>query len=206
MIWFTADTHFYHRNVIRYCKRPFLNLETMHDALVINWHDRVKDGDTVYILGDFAFCGVERGKEIVRALRGDKAIHIVLIRGNHDQNEARCLKMDFDEVYNELTLYWAGRKFNLSHYPYAPTPRQIFWNKLRNFWKVWRRKKYMDLRYLDRRPFDDGRWLLHGHVHNAWHVRGRMINVGVDRNDYRPISFPEVAAIIRKVEGKDAAS
>jgi len=35
-------------------------------------------------------------------------------------------------------------------------------------------------RYREHRPADEGAWLLHGHVHERWRQRGRMINVGVD--------------------------
>lgn len=43
-------------------------------------------------------------------------------------------------------------------------------------------------RYLDWRPTDRGRVLLHGHVHSSWRVAGRMINVGVDVWNYTPVA------------------
>lgn len=70
MIWFTSDQHFYHKNVIRYCNRPFKSLEEMHETLIQNWNKVVGPTDIVYILGDFAFCGVARMKEIVSRLNG----------------------------------------------------------------------------------------------------------------------------------------
>jgi calcineurin-like phosphoesterase family protein len=50
-------------------------------------------------------------------------------------------------------------------------------------------------RFRDRRPLDTGQWLVHGHVHKAWHVRGRQINVGVDVWEYRPAPWQMIAAI-----------
>ena len=52
MIYFTADTHFGHCNVIRFCDRPFASAEEMDEAMIQNWNDRVTGNDTVYILGD----------------------------------------------------------------------------------------------------------------------------------------------------------
>ena len=34
-VWFTADTHIGHRNIIRYCKRPFACVEEMNEALIL---------------------------------------------------------------------------------------------------------------------------------------------------------------------------
>ena len=52
MIYFTADTHFGHCNVIRFCDRPFASAEEMDEAMIQNWNERVTGNDTVYILGD----------------------------------------------------------------------------------------------------------------------------------------------------------
>ena len=37
-VFFTSDTHFYHANIINFCKRPFANVETMNEALIENWN------------------------------------------------------------------------------------------------------------------------------------------------------------------------
>lgn len=52
MIYFTADTHFGHCNVIRFCDGPFASAEEMDEAMIQNWNERVTGNDTVYILGD----------------------------------------------------------------------------------------------------------------------------------------------------------
>ena len=49
MIYFTSDQHFGHRNIIRFCSRPFSTVGEMDAALIWNWNKKVEDDDTVYI-------------------------------------------------------------------------------------------------------------------------------------------------------------
>lgn len=51
-------------------------------------------------------------------------------------------------------------------------------------------------RYGQHRLADRGGWLLHGHVHECWRQRGRMINVGMDVWDYAPVSADTIAALV----------
>lgn len=72
MIYFTADTHFGHENVIRFCDRPFSSANEMDEAMIANWNARVRGNDTVYILGDMFFvqqmrrrvCSVSRERNV----------------------------------------------------------------------------------------------------------------------------------------------
>lgn len=52
-IWFTADFHFDHNNILRYCDRPFSNVQEMNRAILDNLNRRVKPNDVLYFLGDF---------------------------------------------------------------------------------------------------------------------------------------------------------
>ena len=36
-VFFTADTHFGHSNVIKYDKRPFTDVAEMNEILIKNW-------------------------------------------------------------------------------------------------------------------------------------------------------------------------
>ena len=78
-IWFTADPHYGHANIIRFQERPYADLDEMHEALIQNYNDLVQDGDMVYILGDFSF---QRNPDpVFYRLKGQK--HLIL--GNHDK-------------------------------------------------------------------------------------------------------------------------
>ena len=79
MIYFTADTHFGHENVIRFCDRPFSSANEMDEAMIANWNARVKGDDTVYVLGDMFFRSTN-AETILQRLKGKKR----LIVGNHD--------------------------------------------------------------------------------------------------------------------------
>jgi calcineurin-like phosphoesterase family protein len=51
-------------------------------------------------------------------------------------------------------------------------------------------------RFAEYQMVDDGAWLLHGHVHEAWTVKGRQINVGVDMWGGHPVSEEQILDII----------
>ena len=80
-IFLIGDCHFGHRNIIKYCNRPFASVEEMTDTLIKNWNGVVGKNDIVYVVGDFALCGKQKIIEIGQQLNGRKR----LILGNHDQ-------------------------------------------------------------------------------------------------------------------------
>ncbi len=55
MIWFTSDSHFGHKSVIRFCDRPFKDLRAMELEMITRWNRRVGINDTVIVVGDFCF-------------------------------------------------------------------------------------------------------------------------------------------------------
>lgn len=54
-VYFTSDTHFYHSNIIDFCKRPFKNVEDMNETLIENWNRVVGQDDIVFHLGGGAW-------------------------------------------------------------------------------------------------------------------------------------------------------
>jgi calcineurin-like phosphoesterase family protein len=79
-IFFIADTHFGHGNIIKYENRPFQDIYEMDHVLIENWNKVVNQGDEVFVLGDFSFYGKDKTKTICGSLKGRKT----LIMGNHD--------------------------------------------------------------------------------------------------------------------------
>lgn len=70
--FFIADTHFNHANIIRYCKRPFSNVEEMNNVLIENINSKVGEADILWHLGDWGFGRCEG----IRELRGKILISI----------------------------------------------------------------------------------------------------------------------------------
>jgi calcineurin-like phosphoesterase family protein len=112
-ILFTADTHFGHSNIIKYCSRPFGSVEEMDETLIENWNKKVNQrGDTVYHLGDFAKA---HKAEDVRRYRERLNGKIILIEGTHDNfdNRSEC---GFTSISPLLTIKHDGVSITLCHY------------------------------------------------------------------------------------------
>lgn len=182
MIWFTADNHFWHKNVIDYCNRPFETVEEMNAELVRRWNITVSKQELIYILGDFALAGVNKTRSLIEQLNGTK----VLIMGNHDATNHKAkkwLEMGMDDIHECFQIEHFGFKINISHFPY--------------------RGYEIDERKFTNQLEDDGNFLLHGHVHEAWKVRNKMINVGVDQWNYAPVSLPEILKEIQTINWEE---
>lgn len=102
MNYFIADTHFNHKNIIKYCNRPFKNSKEMNEYIVNKWNSVVTKGDIVYHLGDVGFGSTDELKELVCRLNGTK----ILIRGNHDYKRGvnGWKEVEFSEVYKKKLI------------------------------------------------------------------------------------------------------
>lgn len=111
-IWLISDTHFYHRNIIKYCSRPFKDIEEMNETIINNWNKTVKPHDTVYMLGDFALTAAEKIIEIGNRLEGRKTLLI----GNHD---GASMKTYYEAGFEFISKHplLIEEFFLLSHYP-----------------------------------------------------------------------------------------
>jgi calcineurin-like phosphoesterase family protein len=116
-IFFTSDTHFGHKNIIEYSKRPFASVEEMDDALIENINREVKPNDLLYHLGDWAMW---RGHEGYR--RRIHCRNIVLILGNHDRHQSK-LRPLFLDIHPILHTKIDGRNFSLCHYAMRVWPK-----------------------------------------------------------------------------------
>ena len=186
-VYFTSDTHFGHENIIRYCNRPFRNAEEMNAELIRRWRETVPEDGIVFHLGDFAHGGSRLWNDILHALTGRK----YLILGNHDMKSLRQGYMgQFEHVAQQMTTKVGGQTIVLNHNPFL-----CYGGSYRDVWQLF------------------------GHVHSGPashtgldHPRLQMLfpmqyDVGVDNNDFRPISFAEVKAKIEaQVQAARAAA
>jgi calcineurin-like phosphoesterase family protein len=181
-IFFTSDTHFGHDNIIKFCDRPFKNIEEMDYKLIENWNKKVPQDGLVFHLGDFAWGGYEFWKKIRDQLNGE----IILIKGNHDQkNMSTTAEQElFSHVNWQMYIQIENRKLWLNHYPFLC------------YAGVYREPQKLI-------------YQLYGHVHSGPNKKGQDIprlvhtypmqyDVGVDNNNYEPISWEELNANIQK--------
>ena len=177
MIFFTADLHLGHKNIIRHCNRPFANASVMDETLVENWNSRVRKGDTVYILGDLIFRASYPPENYLERMNGRK--HLIL--GNHDYSWVKRNSAG-DIISTPATAYFEsislmrvikdkGVCMTLCHYPMM----------------TWQGAGHGDL-------------MIFGHIHNNtnaayWpliRASPQMLNSGVDVNDFQPVTLEEM--------------
>lgn len=173
MIYFTADLHLGHRGIIAMKNRPFRTVEEMDRVLIANFNAVVRKSDTVYILGDLCHhMQVEMCNRVVAKLNGSK----ILISGNHDRQYDCSL---FTDIRDFLTVTLDGVCFSLMHYPLLSWPKK-----------------------------EHGSVQLHGHIHAGTDYNEqnradgiRRYDVGVDANNYFPVSVRQIIDFFGIVPG-----
>jgi len=172
-VYFTSDTHFWHKHIIEYCQRPWANVEEMNAGMIARWNSRIQPDDEVHFIGDFAFCGTTKAQDVFAQLAGRK--HLIL--GNHDYQSAKKLGWESMRDYalirphieyqdDEGELKKIPHPIVLCHFPI------LSWDGMAH-----------------------GSWHLHGHCHGSLKDTGALrMDVGVDPNDWFPVSLEEVQA------------
>lgn len=176
-IWVTSDFHFGHDREFIWKERGFSSLKEMDEVLIENFNSRVKEEDTVYILGDCIMgFHLEEGIEKLRKLNGK----LILVAGNHDTNKKIEL-FKKENIFENISFADRTKigKFGilLSHYPtiVANTTK----DKIVNF---------------------------HGHTHskNKFSEFNCCYHIGVDANNNYPVNLEEgleeFRAHLRKVD------
>jgi len=116
MIYFSSDFHFNHKNIIKYCNRPFFTLEEMDTTIISNINSIVKEEDILYFLGDFGFTksseAPEARKDTFEYYRNRiYCKNIIYIKGNHDKNNR-------NKTINEsMVINYGGERIFLTHNP-----------------------------------------------------------------------------------------
>jgi len=193
-LWFTSDLHFDHRNIIELCNRPFNDIGHMNSALINNWNSVVQQEDTVIMAGDiFLYGKKDAWNNIIPQLVG----HKILVEGNHD-DERHIPRELFDIVSDgfinirvkDEDVKDGEQRITICHYP------MLSW-------------------YQSHR----GAWQLYGHMHGNTispkkdsnkeikdfydenfhyieYIRPDQYDIGVDSNNFTPISYNQVKKII----------
>lgn len=182
-VFFASDHHFRHRNILKYCNRPFSSIEEMNETLIENWNRKVGKDDIVFHLGDFCFGGEKHWTSIRSRLNGE----IILIVGNHDLSSLKPATLDaftrpwldrgrlFVDVCMQTSVKVNGQLMILAHEPLL-TYSGMYENRVINaFGHVHLRTGYK----LD-------------YESQLEHLRPCQYDVGVDMNNYTPISYREL--------------
>lgn len=183
-VYYTADTHWNHRNMATLQWRPFATVADMNDALLTAWNETVRPNDIVYHLGDWSMGPAAEGLAFVQQVHG--TVH--LITGNHDapwagnrdalKVQRQWLDAGFASISPFARRRIEGRNVLLSHFPYEGDHRT---------------GRIGEDRFNQFRLRDEGLPLVHGHVHDLWMFRGRQMNVGVDMWGWKPVHTDTVA-------------
>lgn len=101
-VWFIADAHLKHRNILKHQKQRIEKMGLKdendiegHDKYIIDmWNRLVQKHDIVYIVGDFVISNKEETKKVLEKLNGKK----YLILGNHDSSSRKGLENYFEWI------------------------------------------------------------------------------------------------------------
>ena len=181
MIYFISDTHFNHFNFLTFkdeggerIRKEFESVQEMDETIIERWNDRVKEGDTIYHLGDVFLGKRENLDPIMSRLTGRKR----LILGNHD--DAKVMSQYFSKImswrYFSTDVTGCNLTFMACHYPLHPdTVRGGYKGEGLGF-----------------------NFCLHGHMHQRLINDPTYINVCVENTGYAPVSMDEIVAMMEK--------
>ena len=182
-VFFTADLHFGHENVIRFDNRPFETVEEMDAELIRRWNAKVGKGDLVYVLGDMIWKTRNSDAEtLIRSLNGQ----IVLIKGNHDRflhnakaKNALAGVKDYDDICVNLED-GTDRRVVLCHY-YIPLYNGHRWQAVHLHGHSHNSEEYLIEESIKQKLRDDG-------------FETRSYNVGCMHWNYEPVTLDEILA------------
>ena len=180
-LFFTSDTHLGHFNICKYCHRPFQSRSEMDQTLIANWNSVVPEDGIVVHCGDFMLPHDNNIKEYMKYLNKLNG-RVLLIRGNHDIIELLTSNEKLISVQDKAVVEVEGVKIYCEHYPCAAF---------------------------------NGDYHAYGHVHTlndgkcygldaeAMAAMKRVTyDVGVDQNNYTPVSFWKLCDVIREQMSK----
>ena len=176
MLYFTADTHFFHAALLGandFAPRLFTSVEQMHQTIVTNWNRRVTTADRVYLLGDVAFvpnkpAAFAQVNQLLMQLNGQ----LVIIKGNHDNRAFLKYLAKHNQALEDGRQHYefesVGALIKVNHRQYFLTHYPLLLGQVRQTVN------------------------LHGHIHHSMLPIAENINVGLDAPE-RALLAPQPA-------------
>ena len=166
--WFTADYHFNHTNIIKYCERPFKDIEEMNYEIVKRHNEVVKPDDTVYNLGDFTLGGMEFFLPFYTQLNGT----VIIVPGGHDHRWINA------ETFSYCADPLVSLEFDIGE------ERPLVVVLCHYALRVWDRSHYNSIH-------------LYGHSHGNLPSWPNSMDVGVDCHNFYPVSLDEIRTTLQ---------
>lgn len=170
--FFTADQHYLHRGIIPYCNRPYQDVNDMTRSLISNHNAVVPHDGVVFNVGDLTMVSPSHNERVKRNIINKLNGQQHLIIGNHDEWKVRTyINEAFVSVHSSFWFDYKKLTFVLAHDPSMYTVIQKTPNAIH----------------------------LCGHIHDLFkHLLSekRIINVGVDVWDYKPVSLTQIMSLL----------
>lgn len=178
-LYFSSDSHFGHFNICKYCHRPFESRSQMDSDLIVNWNSVVPEDGVVVHCGDFMLPHKTSDKEYKKIWDKLNFKTLVLCRGNHDRIDCGTYVYDDKTVFvvDIAKIEVEGIDIMASHYPMLayPADYQVFGHI---------------------HTLSDGTcYGIDGDVNDR--LRKTQYDVGVDQNNYTPVSYWQLVDIFR---------
>jgi calcineurin-like phosphoesterase family protein/ADP-ribose pyrophosphatase YjhB (NUDIX family) len=181
-IYLVSDLHLDHRNIIRYCQRPFTDTTSMNNVLINNWNNTVSEEDTVYFLGDLVPFE-ENLNKVDNRLKKDFKGKVIKIQGSHDPKQFGA---------SHKILEYKSYKFFLVHDP-SPNPKYGK-SPIPSNWQDWIIHGHTHNNSMWNYPFING--------------KNKTINVSVELTNYKPVSLDFIVSLgldtIKRMETVDS--
>ena len=160
----------------------------MDEVLIENWNNTVGTDDIVFHLGDFSYGGSAEWTRVLNLLHGN----IYLIVGNHDlKNLRKGYYHHFKDVVMQMYIMVDDQKIYLNHYPML-----CYGGAYRDVWQLFGHVHSTPLKSIPNQGVDIPRLKM---------LMPTQYDVGVDNNDFHPVSFAKVKNIIeRQIEEEKA--
>ena len=181
-LYFCSDSHHGHFHICEYCHRPFDSRSQMDNALIANWNSVVPEDGIVVHCGDFMLPHKTGDKEYKKIWDKLNFKTLILCRGNHDRIDCGTYVYDDKTVIvvdiAKIIIESDSIDIMASHYPMLAYPADI---------------------------------QVFGHIHTLTNgtcegldsdvinrLRPTQYDVGVDQNNYTPVSYYELLNILKK--------